>query len=138
MHTGIFHTLDLDRDGKTITWLGLPFSVDRSPYFQVKVPVCVIRNGARPSLLLLAGVHGDEYEGELSLARLIRKLDASRMRGRVTILPMTNAPAVLASRRCSPLDGGNLNRAFVGDPPATTSSSTSIPAARPWRICPRP
>jgi uncharacterized protein len=116
MHTGLFHTLDLERDGKALSHLGLPFSVDRSPYFQIKVPICVIRNGAGPSVLLMAGNHGDEYEGELSLARLIRKLDPSRMRGRVTILPLANASAVMAARRCSPLDGGNLNRAFPGDP----------------------
>jgi hypothetical protein len=23
----------------------MPYSIDRSPYFQVKVPLCVIRNG---------------------------------------------------------------------------------------------
>jgi hypothetical protein len=116
MHTGVFHTLDLDRDGKVLSHLGMPFSVDRSPYFQVKVPVCVIRNGEGPSVLLMAGNHGDEYEGELSLARLIRRLDPGRMRGRVTIIPMANFPAVMAAKRCSPLDGGNLNRAFPGDP----------------------
>src|SRR5689334_12559072 len=88
MHTGLFHTLDLDRDGKVLSHLGLPFSVDRSPYFQIKIPICVIRNGVGPSVLLMAGNHGDEYEGELSLARLIRRLDPARMRGRVTILPM--------------------------------------------------
>jgi predicted deacylase len=38
------------------------------------------------------------------------------MEGRVTILPLANAPAVMAARRCSPLDGGNLNRAFSGAP----------------------
>jgi predicted deacylase len=38
------------------------------------------------------------------------------MRGRVTILPLANAPAEMAARRCSPLDGGNLNRAFRGEP----------------------
>ncbi|MBV9982717.1 succinylglutamate desuccinylase/aspartoacylase family protein [Bradyrhizobium sp.] len=115
MHTGLFHTFDLERDGKTLSHLGLPFSVDRSPYFQIKVPICVIRNGEGPSVLLMAGNHGDEYEGELSLARLIRRLDPTRMRGRVTILPLANTPAVLAARRCSPLDGGNLNRAFPGE-----------------------
>jgi uncharacterized protein len=67
----------------------------------------------------MAGNHGDEYEGELSLARLIRRLDPTRMRGRVTILPLANTPAVMAARRCSPLDGGNLNRAFPGDPGGT-------------------
>ncbi|TIW38421.1 MAG: deacylase, partial [Mesorhizobium sp.] len=95
MHTGLTHTLDLDRDGKTSGYLGIPFSIDRSPYFQVKVPICLIRNGEGPSLLLMAGNHGDEYEGELSLAKLIRRLHPKQIKGRVTILPMANAPAVM-------------------------------------------
>ena len=70
----------------------------------------------------MAGNHGDEYEGELSLARLIRALEPSRIRGRLTILPIANAPAVRAARRCSPLDGGNLNRAFPGSPDGTPTS----------------
>ena len=75
MHTGSIYTLDLDRDGKTLSRIGMPFSVDRSPYFQVTISICVARNGAGPAVLLMAGNHGDEYEGELSLARLVRKLD---------------------------------------------------------------
>jgi uncharacterized protein len=122
MHSGLVHRLDLERDGKVLDYLSMPFSIDRSPYFQVKVPIAVIRNGSGPSALLMAGNHGDEYEGELSLARLIRKLDPARIKGRITILPMANAPAVLAAKRCSPLDGGNLNRAFPGDPKGTPTS----------------
>ena len=122
MHTGLVHSLDFDRDGKSLDFLGIPFSVDRSPYFQIKIPICVVRNGEGPSVLLMAGNHGDEYEGELSLARLIRRLDPRHIRGRLTILPMTNAPAVMAAKRCSPLDGGNLNRAFPGDPSGTPTS----------------
>ncbi len=119
MHTGVSHDLDLDSDGKRLSFIGVPLSIDRSPYFQVKVPICVVRNGDGPSVLLMAGNHGDEYEGELTLARLIRRLDPARVRGRVTILPMANVPAVRAARRCSPLDGGNLNRSFPGDPGGT-------------------
>ena len=122
MHTGVVHQLDFDRQGKTIDFLSIPFSIDRSPYFQIKVPICLIRNGDGPSVLLMAGNHGDEYEGELSLAKLIRRLDPARIHGRVTILPMTNAPAVMAAKRCSPLDGGNLNRAFPGDPAGTPTA----------------
>ncbi|MER8387948.1 succinylglutamate desuccinylase/aspartoacylase family protein [Mesorhizobium sp. M1428] len=122
MHTGISHSLDFDRDGKTLSHLSIPFSIDRSPYFQIKVPICLIRNGQSPSLLLMAGNHGDEYEGELSLAKLVRRLDPARVRGRVTILPMANVPAVMAAKRCSPLDGGNLNRAFPGDPSGAPTS----------------
>ena len=101
----------------------------------------------------MAGNHGDEYEGEIALGRLIRRLDPARVRGEITILPMANVPAVMAARRRSPLDNGNLNRAFPGSPGgtppsgwriswsmscfrATTWSSTSTPAARRWRTCP--
>jgi predicted deacylase len=122
MHTGLVHRLELERDGKVLDHLGMPFSIDRSPYFQVKVPVSVIRNGAGPSVLLMAGNHGDEYEGELCLARLARRLEPARIKGRVTIMPAANMPAVMAAKRCSPLDGGNLNRAFPGDPKGNPTS----------------
>ena len=122
MHTGLVHTLDFDRDGRTLSYIGIPFSIDRSPYYQVKVPICLMRNGEGPSVLLMAGNHGDEYEGELCLAKLIRRLDPAKIRGRVTILPTANMPAVMAAKRCSPLDGGNLNRAFPGDPSGTPTS----------------
>lgn len=119
MHTGLFHSLDFAADGKVLGHLGIPFSTDRSPYFQVRVPICRIRNGRGPRLLLMAGNHGDEYEGEILLGRLIRRLEPEHIRGELTILPIANAPAVLAARRSSPLDEGNLNRAFPGDPGGT-------------------
>jgi len=119
MHTGIFHELDLNADGKSSSYLSVPFSIDRSPYFQVKVPVIRIRNGDGPSLLLMAGNHGDEYEGEICLARLARLLEPANIKGAVTIIPFANAPAVMAARRRSPLDEGNLNRAFPGDASGT-------------------
>ncbi|HEY5798173.1 MAG TPA: succinylglutamate desuccinylase/aspartoacylase family protein [Bosea sp. (in: a-proteobacteria)] len=115
MHTGLFHEIDFAAHGKSISHLSIPFSVDRSPYFQVKVPVCRIRSGDGPRVLLMAGNHGDEYEGEIALTRLIRRLSPEMVRGEITILPFTNAPAVFAARRRSPLDDGNLNRAFPGD-----------------------
>lgn len=114
MHTGIFQEIDFQANGKSVTFLSVPFSIDRSPYFQVKVPVCRVRNGDGPRVLLMAGVHGDEYEGEIALTQLMRRLRPDRMRGEITILPFANAPAVFGARRRSPLDDGNLNRAFPG------------------------
>ncbi len=116
MHTGLFHSIDFERDGKVLSYLGIPFSVDRSPYYQVKVPICRIRNGSGPRVLLMAGNHGDEYEGEICLTRLLRRIEPENIRGELTILPFANHPAVMAGRRRSPLDEGNLNRAFPGDP----------------------
>jgi predicted deacylase len=122
MHTGLFHTLDYARDGKFSDHLSIPFSVDRSPYFHVKIPICRIRNGEGPRVLLMAGNHGDEYEGEICLARLIRLLSADSIRGALTILPFANHAAVMAARRRSPLDDGNLNRAFPGDAGGTPTA----------------
>ncbi len=119
MHTGVFNPLDPEQDGKVVTHLSLPYSIDRSPYYQIKIPICHIRNGDGPRILLMAGNHGDEYEGELTLLKFIQRLDPADVNGTVTILPAVNLPAVMAARRRSPLDDGNLNRAFPGDPKGT-------------------
>lgn len=122
MHSGLVNPIDFSKDGRQAGYLAMPYSVDRSPYYQIRIPILRLKNGAGPSLLLMAGNHGDEYEGELQLGRLMRRLDIGKIRGAVTILPMANLPAVMAAKRCSPFDGGNLNRAFPGDPVGTPTA----------------
>ncbi len=63
----------------------------------------------------MAGVHGDEYEGQIALTRLARELAPPDIRGQIVILTMANFPAAEAGLRNSPIDQGNLNRAFPGD-----------------------
>jgi hypothetical protein len=116
MHTGAYFDIDWTKDGKFVGFISFPYSIDRSPYYQIKVPVCRIRNGEGPSIVLMAGNHGDEYEGELTLLKLIRLIEAGDIRGAITILPAANLPAVMAAKRCSPFDNGNLNRVFPGNP----------------------
>jgi predicted deacylase len=94
----------------------VPFSSDESAYGRIQIPVINLKNGSGPRVLLVAGNHGDEYEGQVALMRLARTLGAEQVRGTITILPSLNLPAVLADKRNSPLDGGNLNRLFPGDP----------------------
>nr|WP_272214171.1 succinylglutamate desuccinylase/aspartoacylase family protein [Marinicella sp. W31]MDC2877331.1 succinylglutamate desuccinylase/aspartoacylase family protein [Marinicella sp. W31] len=74
-----------------------------------------IRGGDGPTALFTAGTHGDEYEGQIALLKLARELADMEIYGRVIILPALNRPAVMAGKRNSPLDGGNLNRCFPGD-----------------------
>ncbi len=64
--------------------------------------------------MLVAGNHGDEWEGQLALGELIRRLEPKDIKGRLIILPSANFPAVDAALRTSPLDNGNLNRAYPG------------------------
>lgn len=97
----------------------MPYSCDLSAYGFVPIPVTCIRNGPGPTALLVAGNHGDEYEGQVALMKLARMLGPENLSGRIIILPALNFPAVDAGRRVSPLDNGNLNRLFPGDPAGT-------------------
>ncbi len=111
--------LDFDRDGAQHGFLRLPWSRDDSAWGAVMIPICVIRNGDGPTALFTGGNHGDEYEGPIALHDLAAKLDPASIRGRIIILPAMNAPAFRSGTRTSPIDGGNLNRAFPGRPDGT-------------------
>ena len=115
----IWTRVDYDKDGKQNGWLQLPHSVTRSAYGNIAIPITVIKNGKGPTVFLMAGNHGDEYEGQIALCKLIRALNPGDVQGRVIILPAANFPAAMAGTRVSPIDAGNLNRAFPGDADGT-------------------
>jgi len=112
----IYCEIDLSQDGKQHGFLRLPHSVNRSAYGWIPIPVASIKNGSGPRVLVMAGNHGDEYEGQIIVSRLIRELDVTQVHGQLILLPMANYPAAAAGSRVSPIDGGNLNRLFPGDP----------------------
>jgi predicted deacylase len=113
--TYITTDIAFDRDGKQFAMLRLPHSRNTSAWGIIPIPIAVIRNGSGPTVLLTAGNHGDEYEGQITLNNLIRTLEPRHIAGRVIILPALNFPAAMAGRRVSPVDGLNLNRVFPGD-----------------------
>ena len=108
--------LDLEARGKRAGYLELPHSDNANPLGCYPIPVMAIVGGSGPTTLLTGGVHGDEFEGPVALIELFQQLDPGEVKGRLIFLPALNAPAVRASSRVSPLDGGNLNRAFPGAP----------------------
>ncbi len=73
-------------------------------------------NGAKPgqTLVVIAGVHGDELEGVQAIHDVFRELDPSEMSGRVIAVPVVNVPAHKAVTRLSPVDSLNLARNFPG------------------------
>jgi len=107
--------LDFAREGKQEGFLRLPHSVHRSAYGYLPIPIVSIRSGKGLRVLLTAGNHGDEYEGQIALTKLVRALSPSDVSGQVIIMPMLNFPAAQAGMRTSPIDEGNLNRTFPGD-----------------------
>jgi predicted deacylase len=67
----------------------------------------------------MAGNHGDEYEGQIALGKLLRALEPAHVKGRIIFLTSSNYPAAMNGTRTSPIDDGNLNRSFPGDPNGT-------------------
>lgn len=109
-------TIDLDRAGRQVGDLCLRHSENTVPLGYHPIPVISLRGGPGPRVLIAGGTHGDEFEGPAAILRLAGRLDPAALSGQLILIPALNAPALAASARVSPLDGGNLNRAFPGDP----------------------
>lgn len=66
-----------------------------------------------PNLLVLGGVHGDEFESMAAIRRLLDHLDPADLRGRLTAIPVVNEAAYWRGRRCAG-DGRDLARTCPG------------------------
>jgi hypothetical protein len=64
--------IDLEAPGKRVGHVRLPHSVHESAYGWIPIPIAVVRGGEGPTVLLTAGNHGDEYEGQIALLKLVR------------------------------------------------------------------
>jgi len=109
-------TVDFERDGLRHGFLKLPHSHDASAWGSIMIPITVAKGGQGPTVLLTGGNHGDEYEGPIALFDLANRLNPAELSGRVILVPAMNFPAFGAAKRTSPIDGGNMNRAFPGRP----------------------
>ncbi|SCB45507.1 hypothetical protein GA0061102_104912 [Rhizobium miluonense] len=125
MKSPIWTSIDFDAIGYQADFARLPYSSDTSAYGWIPIPMVCLKGGDGPTALLTAGTHGDEYEGQIALRRLLRDLKNTKLEGRVIALPSLNWPAVSAGRRNSPIDSGNLNRVF----PGTTSGGPTAAIA---------
>lgn len=115
MSTTVFSDIDWDKPGKQAGALFLPHSPDDDAWGVIPYPAASIRNGEGPVVVVTGAVHGDEYEGPVVIAELIREIQPAQVQGQLILLPTFNAPALRAGRRTSPLDRLNLNRVFPGD-----------------------
>jgi N-alpha-acetyl-L-2,4-diaminobutyrate deacetylase len=113
--------VDFDKAGRQASYLRAPLSRNTSGWGTVEIPVVVVKNGTGPTVLFTGGVHGDEYEGLISVSQLARTLDPATIQGRVIMMPAVNVPAVLNDTRLSPVDNRDLNRCFPGNPRGTFS-----------------
>lgn len=119
--TAIHTNLRFDAPGKQRGHLAIPYSHNLGGWANLLVPAAVIADGDGPTVLLMAGNHGDEYPGQVAILKLWRELEATAVSGRLILIPTLSPPAAKAGTRLSPLDGRNFNRCFPGNPAGTPS-----------------
>ena len=121
LHTSI----DFTRPGKQQGFLQVPYSHNLGGWANVMIPVTTVANGNGPTVLVLGGNHGDEYQGQVAAMKLARQLTPDMVTGRIILIPSLNFPAARAATRLSPLDGMNMNRAFPGEPEGCVTSQVA-------------
>ena len=108
-------TIDLAGSGKQIGHLAFPKITNTAGWASTFVHIISIANGAGPTVLVLAGNHGDEYEGQIAALRLAQELRPDQVAGRIIIIPVLSPAAAKANTRNWP-SGANFNRSFPGRP----------------------
>ncbi len=78
----------------------------------------IVGRHSGPRLLILAGVHGDEYEPIAAVRRLADQIDREDLNGSVTLVPIANQPAYRRHSRIG-ADKLDLARTFPGSPNGT-------------------
>lgn len=114
MSSTVSSSIDLNAEGKATGYLIIGDSTNNSGWASFNVPIIKIKNGAGPTVLVLAGNHGDEYEGQFAAATLAHELRDSDVRGRIIIIPCLSQEASKAGTRLWPT-GINFNRSFPGE-----------------------
>ena len=100
-----FTNVDFEKSGKQSGFVMIPHSPHDDAWGVTRIPIGVIKNGTGPTVIMEGGNHGDEYEGPITIAELIRDLDPGRIQGRLILMPSNNVHAAMAGQRTSPIDG---------------------------------
>ncbi|SDX76127.1 succinylglutamate desuccinylase/aspartoacylase family protein [Hymenobacter psychrophilus] len=88
----------------------------------IDIPVHVFRAvEPGPTVLLMAGMHGDEVNGIETIRRLIRRDLLRPLRGTIIAIPILNIYGFLNFSREVP-DGKDVNRSFPGNPRGSLAS----------------
>jgi uncharacterized protein len=84
---------------------------------EIRFPVATARGATDgPTLVVVAGVHGSEYDGIEATKQLFAWVDPEQLRGTLVTVPCLNIPAFYGlAMHVNPRDGLNPARCFPGD-----------------------
>lgn len=77
-----------------------------------------------PQGLIIAGIHGDEYEPVLAILKLIDQLEGQLVAGKLTLVPIVNKSAYFAGARVG-VDGLDLARTCPGNPDGSLTAKVA-------------
>lgn len=84
---------------------------------KLSIPILAARgNQDGQTMIVTAGIHGDEYEGMEAIYRVFDVLDPERMKGTFVAAPIVTLPAFWMGIRSNPVDLKNMARVFPGKP----------------------
>jgi len=81
-----------------------------------------------PHLLIIAGVHGDEFEPMVAVRRLWDECHSMSIRGRITLVPIVNESAFHRAQRTAD-DGLDLARTMPGRPDGSITEQVAAALA---------
>lgn len=103
------------------------------------LPVLVAAGAMQgPTLMLIAGEHGNEYESIAAVQTLLQELDTATLRGRVVGVPVTSVDSFLAHQRIAEDDGKNLARCWPGRADGSISERVAFALCRDFLNVPAP
>lgn len=103
----------------TVSRVGLDIGIDGS---QVRLPVLLAMGREEgPFAVIVAGQHGDEFDGITAAHQLIDAIDPGDLTGAVAVFPCLNIHGFLAGRRNAPGDEQDMNRLHPGRANGTLS-----------------
>jgi len=124
MHFRDFDISILPRNYEVMDWLDVTPRADESMW---RLPFMVMSGTkAGPTLLVTAGIHGDEYEGMEAIPRIFERIASHELSGTLLMLPICNKPAYEVAQRTSPIDDLNLARVFPGDEHGTITQQIAF------------
>jgi N-alpha-acetyl-L-2,4-diaminobutyrate deacetylase len=114
-----------DYKGKRTGYIQIGDSTNNSGWANHCVPITSIKNGSGPRVLVLAGNHGDEYEGQTAALDLARRVEVADIKGELIIIPVLSLHASAAGTRLWPT-GQNFNRIFPGKVDGTVAEKLAF------------
>ena len=92
---------------------------------ELPVTTTISAQNSGPTVAILGGVHGDEYEGVIAALSLAKNLPNELISGRVLITSPAHPASWNSGKRNSPIDGADLARVFPGKPDGSATEQVA-------------